>query len=359
MTEQKAEYALSRTHATDIVGTFDDVARIGKAMAASGYFSDASDAAKAIVKILAGREMGFGPFAAMHGVHVIKGKPTVGANLMAAAVKNHPRYDYRVAQMSDQQVSITFYQNGDELGTSTFTVNDAKDAGLMGRDNWRKYARNMLFARAISNGVRWYCPDVFAGNAVYTPDELGADVDAEGDVVEGVVVEQGPEPEAKEPLPPQEEMTTSNDSAEPRKAYNGGQRRQRKPKSNGNGSRPYDPEKLREVIAAGIGNKRNNGFTFDADGLKRYRGAMNANLANCFAGDQNSEQKRHFVIEYLTGKASSTKLDDAEVKTIHRWLGATKDEQTGEWNPDPTAKIEAQAVARQAALDAGQQELGV
>jgi hypothetical protein len=36
----------------------------------------------------------------------------------------------------------------------------------------------MLFARAMSNGARWYCPDVFAGPA-YTPDELGADVDGE------------------------------------------------------------------------------------------------------------------------------------------------------------------------------------
>lgn len=29
----------------------------------------------------------------------------------------------------------------------------------------------MLFARAISNGVKWYCPDVFAG-PVYVPEEM-------------------------------------------------------------------------------------------------------------------------------------------------------------------------------------------
>ena len=28
----------------------------------------------------------------------------------------------------------------------------------------------MLFARAISNGVKWYCPDVFGG-PVYVPEE--------------------------------------------------------------------------------------------------------------------------------------------------------------------------------------------
>jgi hypothetical protein len=41
----------------------------------------------------------------------------------------------------------------------------------------------MLFARAISNAVRMYAPDVFNGNLVYDPDELGAPIDATGEVV--------------------------------------------------------------------------------------------------------------------------------------------------------------------------------
>jgi len=188
VTEKGPEYAIVPHTATDIVTTFDDVVKIGEIMSRSGYFTDAKGAAQAVVKILAGREMGFGPFAAMNGVHIIKGKPTVGANLMAAAVKNHPRYDYRVTQMDDGAVAVTFYQHGEPLGTSTFTMDNAKAAKLTGRDNWRNYPRNMLFARAMSNGVRWYCPDVFAGNAVYTPDELAGDAPAPTwDVVNGGV----------------------------------------------------------------------------------------------------------------------------------------------------------------------------
>lgn len=227
MTEKREQYALTRTHATSIVETFDDVARIGKAMAASGYFSDAQGAAQAIVKILAGREMGFGPFAAMNGVHIIQGKPSVGANLMAAAVKNHPSYDYRVTHMGDDAVSITFYQNGDELGESGFTMADANEAKyydkkkggwipLANKHNWRNYPRNMLFARAISNGVRWYCPDVFAGNAVYTPDELGADVDANGDVIDAGLISTSSEAEPEpDPEPNPEAEIETNDHTEP------------------------------------------------------------------------------------------------------------------------------------------------
>lgn len=37
----------------------------------------------------------------------------------------------------------------------------------------QKFPRNMLFARALSNGVRWFCPDVFYGNSVYVEGEIG------------------------------------------------------------------------------------------------------------------------------------------------------------------------------------------
>jgi len=322
MTEQKPEYALT-TRNTDIVDTFDDISRIGKAMAASGYFDDARDAAQAIVKILAGREMGFGPFAAMTGIDIIHGKPNIGANLQAAAVKSNPRYDYRVTQLDDTTASITFYEHGEALGVSTFTMEDARETkyydskskswkALADKHNWRNYPRNMLFARAMSNGVKWYCPDVFAGATVYAPDELSDESPPpDWDVIDGEAVERETAPEPQEPKPEPEQSTERE--------------------SNG---RPYDPVRLREVISKGIEDKRAKGFAFQNDGLTRYRGAMNANLEMCFAGDNHSEQKRHFVLEYLTGKASSTKLDDAEVKTIHRWLGASKDEQTGEWHPD-------------------------
>jgi len=154
------------------IDSISELMTIGKAMSASGYFTDAKDANQAIVKILTGREMGFGPFAAMSDIHIIQGKPVVGANLMAAAVKSHPKYDYRVTINTDVQVAIEFYQEGKSIGVSNFTMDDAKAAKLHAKDNWQKFPRNMLFARAISNGVRWYCPDVFSGAAVYTPDEI-------------------------------------------------------------------------------------------------------------------------------------------------------------------------------------------
>ena len=189
---------------TGIVRSVDDLARIGKMMAVSGYFQDAREAAQAAVKVQAGMEMGFGPFTSMTGIHIIQGRPSVGANLMASAVKANPKYDYRVREHNDNVCRIEFFEiiNGkrESIGVSEFTLADGKKAGTKNLD---KFPRNMLFASAMSNGIRWFCPDAFNGSTVYTPEELGADVDEDGNIIEIPRVEEihpkaEPEPEVTE-----------------------------------------------------------------------------------------------------------------------------------------------------------------
>jgi hypothetical protein len=165
-----------------LVRNIDDLARVSKLLADSGYFTDARDAAQCGVKVLAGLEMGIGAFSSMAGIHVIKGKPSIGAGLMAAAVKRSGKYNYRVTKHTASECIIDFFERGEHCGTSSFSLDDAKAAGLVNNDNWKKSPRNMLFARALSNGVRWYAPDVFDAST-YVPEELGADVDEEGNLV--------------------------------------------------------------------------------------------------------------------------------------------------------------------------------
>ncbi|MBL7740289.1 MAG: hypothetical protein JNK14_13820 [Chitinophagaceae bacterium] len=141
---------------------------LGKQFHESQMFPDIKSAAQAIVKIQAGAEIGIPPFAAMSGIHIIQGKPSIGAGLMASSVKASGKYDYRVVQQDEKACSIDFYQGKDKIGNSTFTAEDAKRAGTKNMD---KFAKNMLFARAMSNGVKWFCPDVFAG-PVYVPEEM-------------------------------------------------------------------------------------------------------------------------------------------------------------------------------------------
>jgi hypothetical protein len=157
-----------------------DAQSLGELLAASGYFTDARGAAQAAVKVMAGQELGFGPIASMTGIYIVKGRVTLSANLMAAAIKRQrPRYDYRVTEHTAESCSIEFLQDGEHLGESTYSIQDATAAGLASSETWKKHPRNMLFARALSNGAKWFCPDIFGGGPIYTPDELGAVIDGE------------------------------------------------------------------------------------------------------------------------------------------------------------------------------------
>jgi hypothetical protein len=165
--------------------TLQDTLTLGKVFAESRLFKDTTDAAKAVVKILYGRELGIGPMAAMLGIDVIDGAPTPNAALMASLIQNHPRFDYRVLSWDEHACELAFYQDGEERGRSLFTMADAKRAKLSEKDNWQKYPKAMLLARAMSQGARAYCAAVFAGG-VYTAEEL---TDAPMEATEGAIVD--------------------------------------------------------------------------------------------------------------------------------------------------------------------------
>jgi len=171
------------------LNTVEDLARVGDVFVKSGFFADTRDAAQAIVKVMAGQELGFAPIASMTGVYIVKGKVSLSANLIAAAVKRSGRYTFRVRKHDAQVCEIEFFEldkagNKESIGTSSFSMQEAAQAGLASSATWKNFPRNMLYARAMSNGAKWYCPDVFGG-PVYTPDELGATIDGEtGEVID-------------------------------------------------------------------------------------------------------------------------------------------------------------------------------
>lgn len=153
--------------------TLDDLMRLGEIFARSGYFSDAKDAAKAVVKILAGQDMGLSPFAAMNGIYLSsQGRLGYSANLIAAQIKNSGRYDYRVREWTDDGCKIEFFDRGQSVGFGEFTREDAIRAGLANKDTYKGYPKGLFFARALTQGARAFTPELFGGNAIYTQEEL-------------------------------------------------------------------------------------------------------------------------------------------------------------------------------------------
>jgi hypothetical protein len=170
--------------------SLDEKIAIAKLLAKSGYFASRGDSDVAVAQlvsiIIAGEEMGMRPFTAVNSMHIISGKPAPSAHAMASAIKASGKYDYRIRTLTNELCEIEFYERNSEgrfelRGVSTFSSADARAAGTK---NMKEYPRNMLEARALSNGFRWFCPDVFNGNVAYLPEELGAVVDGEGNVIE-------------------------------------------------------------------------------------------------------------------------------------------------------------------------------
>jgi hypothetical protein len=152
---------------------------------------------EATIKLLFCLEAGLHLSTANTGLYIVNGKLAVQSNTIAAKLRQHPNYDYEIKEHTDKVCIIEIWRLGRSgewgvAGVSSFSIDDAKKAGLLGKDVWQNYPKNMLFGRAITNGYRFYAPDVF-GMPLYIPEELGMKVDSEGSpiIVEGFV-DNGP-----------------------------------------------------------------------------------------------------------------------------------------------------------------------
>lgn len=129
----------------------------------SGAFADLKNEDLAVVKCMFGRELGMSITASLNGIHLINGKPFIGANGIASAIKSSAKYNYKVLEKSNSVCAIEFLEKEDgvwvSLGVETYTIEMARQFGVKNLD---KMPQNMLFARCISNGYRTHCPDVFS-----------------------------------------------------------------------------------------------------------------------------------------------------------------------------------------------------
>lgn len=135
-----------------------------------------------------GRSLGIEPIAAINGVHIIEGKPSASAGLISALVR---RAGHRLRVWIERDArgalvgavaTIVRTDDPDFEFRSVWTLERASAAGLTGKQVWKNYPEAMLKARAIAEVAREACEEELSGVA-YTPEELGAEVNADGSVV--------------------------------------------------------------------------------------------------------------------------------------------------------------------------------
>jgi hypothetical protein len=109
---------------------------------------------------------------AMQTVSFVGGKPIVDSG-MQRALAERAGYDVRVTEASTTSATVSVYRSGELLGTETYTLAEAEQAGLTKKAGslWPKYPKNMLVARASTNALRFYAPSVMIGLSI--ADEIG------------------------------------------------------------------------------------------------------------------------------------------------------------------------------------------
>lgn len=192
MTEESTALALRAGGGGGIeLHTVSDLQSFGTILARSGFFKDARDPAKAAVVVLAGRELGLSPVYSLMNIDLIEGRLTVRGVALAGIIRKSQRYDYDVLRCDNGGAELAFVRvewdvwlaqgapRGTKpervpLGTVTFTLEDAKKAGLAGKPNYQRFPADMCLWRAMSRGAKRFCPDLFQG-AVYVEGELEQD----------------------------------------------------------------------------------------------------------------------------------------------------------------------------------------
>ena len=78
---------------------------LGDIFVQSGMFTDIKSQAQAVVKILAGRELGLSPLESMTNIYIVNGKVALQAKVIAALIKKSGKYDYRIDKQSNEECS--------------------------------------------------------------------------------------------------------------------------------------------------------------------------------------------------------------------------------------------------------------
>ncbi|TVZ96461.1 hypothetical protein [Streptomyces sp. BK340] len=168
--------------------TLPEKMQYAKALAASGMLPGQyrQQPANLLYALEYAESLGLHPMAAITGIHVIEGKPSASAALISALVR---RAGHKLRVRGDDQEAVAQIVRADDPDwtfEARWTMARAEQAGLAKKKVWREYPAAMLKARAITEVARDACEEALSGMH-YTPEELGANVNADGEIVEAEV----------------------------------------------------------------------------------------------------------------------------------------------------------------------------
>jgi 5'-3' exonuclease len=147
--------------------------RVSTALHESGMWSRGfRNPASIMAVVMAGRELGIGAVTALNSMHVIQGKTTMSAALIAGLVMRSKECEYMTCTEStdDHATWVTKRVGSPKEVSRTFTIKEAQSMQLTGKDNWKKQPNVMLMWRCATALARMVYPDIVVG--LYSTEEM-------------------------------------------------------------------------------------------------------------------------------------------------------------------------------------------
>lgn len=305
--------------------TLPEKMQYAKALAFSGMLPEQyrKQPANVLWAVEYGETIGISPMAAITGVHMIEGKPTASAALISGLVRRaghrlRSGYDPKTRTgwaeiVRNDDPDYTFRSEWDlDRAIEAELVQVGPNGQLIAKDSkgrskpWKKFYPSMTKARATTEVARDACEEVLFG-LHYTPEELGADTDDEGNLVVRAARAAfvGQDDPWQTPAPAAQPATTSAPEAEYAEVV--GEEAEPAAKWDTATGRPLAPP------AAGVPTVTGEQLGEIARLLKQKRGATN--------GDRNR------IIEQLVHRPvpDVQKLSQAEARSIIETLTAEPD----------------------------------
>lgn len=198
-----------------ITAALPEALAAGKVIIDSGFGpKDCKGPAAIVVAVAMGARLGLDPFTAIHGIAVVNGRPSLFGDALLAVCQNHPAWEDFVEEWTgkkyddDFTAHCTVMRKGRKPKTETFSVADAKKAGLWGKQGpWSAQPQRMMMMRARAFALRGAFGDALAGfhsreeMEDVEPREVEATVRSEPRPAKARIIETTTAPAAVDPAP--------------------------------------------------------------------------------------------------------------------------------------------------------------
>lgn len=117
-----------------------------------------------LIAMQMGSEIGLKPLQSLQNIAVVNGRPTIWGDAVVAICQSSGMLEDITEEVTDEYATVTVKRIGQEPHSVTFSMQDAKKAGLAGKQGpWTQYPKRMMKNRARAYALRDKFADVLSG----------------------------------------------------------------------------------------------------------------------------------------------------------------------------------------------------